>query len=182
MDINRLISWLFADRRSEWEKKKERQFIEAVNKLKNYSVSERGGLSIDPEEVREQVIAGREQCKHLVHRKGTPFRPVESAPGVQIMEGMRSAFEASKDTLDYVELATWRHLVSGSAVRYICLQSMETGKYAVATASLFSGGTDSLPPWIDANTNRQVASALRGSGLQWFSTVTEAMDAWDNSM
>jgi hypothetical protein len=67
MDINRLISWLFADRRSEWEKKKERQFIEAVNKLKNYSVSERGGLSIDPEEVREQVIAGREQCKHLVH-------------------------------------------------------------------------------------------------------------------
>lgn len=40
--------------------------IDAFKKLKNYSVSDRGGLSMDPEELRELVMTGRSDLKHLV--------------------------------------------------------------------------------------------------------------------
>lgn len=83
------------------------------------------------------------------------------------------------DALDCLEVVAWRRLTSGAAVRYVCLQSTNSGRYAVATACLFSGLTESLSPWVDANTNRQVASALQSGELQWFTTVSEAMDAWD---
>ncbi len=62
---------LFPDRRREAEIKREREFIEAVNKLKTLRV-ERGVMSIDPEEIRDQVLRSREAAKHLVdpaHRK-----------------------------------------------------------------------------------------------------------------
>jgi len=91
----------------------------------------------------------------------------------------KSTVEASVDALDCIEVVAWRRLTSGAAVRYVCLQSTSTGRYVVATASLFSGLTESLPPWVDANTNRQVASALQNPELHWFTTVSEAMDAWD---
>jgi len=61
-------AWLFKDQRSDWEQKQERRFITAVNPLKNYSVSDRGGLSMDPEELRERIIVSREELKHLVPR------------------------------------------------------------------------------------------------------------------
>lgn len=80
---------------------------------------------------------------------------------------------------DCIEVVAWRRLPSGAAVRYVCLQSISTGRYAVATASRFSGDTESLPPRIDGNTNRHVANALRNSELQWFTTVTETTDVWD---
>lgn len=64
----RFWALLWKDTRSDWEKKQERAFIEAINKLKNYSVSDRGGLSMDPDELREQVIASREKLKHLVQQ------------------------------------------------------------------------------------------------------------------
>lgn len=57
---------VFPDNRSEWEKKKDLQFITAINNLKNYSVTDRGGLSIDPEELRGQAMASRVELKHLV--------------------------------------------------------------------------------------------------------------------
>ncbi|MEG2533702.1 MAG: hypothetical protein RSB04_11885 [Gordonibacter sp.] len=31
--LDRLVAWLFHDRRSEWEKQREREFIEAVNMM-----------------------------------------------------------------------------------------------------------------------------------------------------
>jgi hypothetical protein len=49
----------------------------------------------------------------------------------------------------------------------------------VAAASLFSGGQESLPGWVDGNINRQVANALQLGDLQWYAAVSEAMDAWD---
>ena len=48
------------DRRPEWEKAREREFIQAANSLKTLKVTPEGGMSIDPEELREQIVASRE--------------------------------------------------------------------------------------------------------------------------
>jgi len=177
-----LWSLISPDRRPEWEKQRERDFIQAVNSLKTLTVTARGGMAIDPEELREQIVASREQLKHLVHKPGASSRPFKVAADLQVEQGASPTLEAAVDALNCIEVVAWRRLPSGAAVRYVCLQSTSGGRYAVATASLFSGNTDSLPPWVDTNTNRQVASALRGSELQWFGSVSEAMDAWDNNL
>jgi hypothetical protein len=70
--------WFLAIKRSKrkqvetWHERQERQFIEAIKKLKNFHVTDQGGVSIDPEELREKVIQSREQLKDLVapaHRR-----------------------------------------------------------------------------------------------------------------
>lgn len=58
----------FKDKRPVWVQEEERRFIEAANKLKTLHVTPEGGMRIDPEEIRDEVIAGREQLKHLVKR------------------------------------------------------------------------------------------------------------------
>jgi len=59
---------LFKDKRPEWEIRREREFIKAANQLKTLRVTPRGGMSIDPEEFRDQIVAAREEYKHLVRR------------------------------------------------------------------------------------------------------------------
>ncbi len=66
--LSRLWNSLNPDRRSEWEKKTEREFIEAIGRIRTLSVTDRGGASFDQEEIREKVIASREQLKRFVHR------------------------------------------------------------------------------------------------------------------
>ncbi|MEW4948263.1 hypothetical protein [Pseudomonas asiatica] len=56
------------DRRPEWEKQRERDFIKAVNSLKTLRVTPGGRMSIDPEEIREQVLEARERLKHFVRK------------------------------------------------------------------------------------------------------------------
>ncbi|MDU8599979.1 hypothetical protein RYB69_02820 [Pseudomonas syringae] len=182
INLHRLTSWLFPDRRPDWERKREREFIQAANKLKTLSVTDRGGMSIDPEEIREQIIASREQFKHLVRNPGAPNNPLKGAADTQADQEANLLTEAAVDALDCIEVVAWRRLPSGGAVRYLCVQSTVTGSYAVATASLFSGGTESLPPWVDGNTNRQVATALQSRELRWFGSVGEAMNAWDEAL
>ncbi len=178
--LSSLWNRFYPDRRPDWEKARDRDFIAAVNKLKTLSVTDRGGMSIDPEELRDQIVASREQLKHLVHKPWAPSRPFKAAADIQVEQQEASAtVESPVGALDCIEVVGWRRLSSGAVVRYVCLQSTSTGRYAVATASLFSGLTESLPPWVDANTNRQVASALQNPELHWFTTVSEAMDAWD---
>ena len=48
----------------------EEQFIQAANSLKTLQVPLGGCMSIDPEEIRDQIIAAREQYKSLVRRDG----------------------------------------------------------------------------------------------------------------
>lgn len=70
--LYRLWDYVFPDRRPEAEIKRERQFIEAVNSFKTLRVTDRGGMSIDPEEIRDMILENREALKHLVdpaHRK-----------------------------------------------------------------------------------------------------------------
>lgn len=177
--FHRLVAWLIPDRRPEREKAREREFILAANSLKTLTVTDRGGMSIDPEEIRHQIIAAREQLKHLVHKPGVPGRSFKAAVHVQVEQEENPAEEAPVSALDCREIAAWRRLSSGASVRYVCLQSTNTGRYTVATASMFSGALETLPTWIDGNANRQVANALQGSELQWYATLSDAMDAWD---
>lgn len=178
-NLHILITWLFPDRRPEWEKAREREFIAAVNDLKTLSVSDRGRLSIDPEELREQIIASREQLKHLVHKPGLPNGPFKAAADLLMKQGALPAVDAPVGALDCIEVVAWRLLTSGAAMRYVCLQSTSTSRYSVAMASLFSGDMDSLPPWIDVSVNKQFASYLQNADLHWYRTVSEAMDAWE---
>lgn len=173
--LSRLWNLISPDRRPEWEKAREREFILAANSLKTLSVTDRGGMSIDPEELREQIIASREQLKHFVHKPGS------SSLGFTFMAGQGASpiVDAPQGTQDCIEVVAWRRLTSGAAVRYVCLQCTSTGRSAVATASLFSGDSESLPRWIDIDPIRQVAHALQNGELQWFTTVSEAMNAWD---
>jgi hypothetical protein len=63
------MAWLLCkDRRPEWVKREEREFIKAANSLKTLQVMPDGGMRIDPEELRDQIIAGRELLKCLVRK------------------------------------------------------------------------------------------------------------------
>ncbi|BBN65690.1 hypothetical protein KUIN1_48800 [Pseudomonas sp. KUIN-1] len=176
INLHRLISRLFPDRRPDWEQKREREFILAANGLKTLRVTPEGGMFIDPEELREQIVAAREQLKHLVHAPGTHSGPYQAVAAVEVAQ---EADPSAEGLHDCIEVVAWRRLPSGSAVRYTCLQGMSSGRFAVAAASFFSRALESLPTWGDGNTHRQVAYALRGSELHWYATMNEAMDAWD---
>lgn len=179
INFQRFVAWLFPDRRPEREKAREREFIRAANSLNTLSVTDRGGMSIDPEELRDQIIAAREQLKHLVRRPGGPSSSCNMAGDIQVKQEASPTVEAPVSAMDCIDVVAWRRLLSGTLVRYVCLQSTSSGCYAVATASLFSGGQESLPVWVDGNTNRQIANALQLGEFHWHATVGEAMDAWD---
>lgn len=177
--LNSIRNLISPDRRPEREKTREREFILAANSLKTLSVTDRGGMSLDPEELRDQIIASREQLKHLVHKSGAPNRGLKAAEDAHVEPLLSPTVEAPVSAMDCIEVVAWRRLPSGAAVRYVCLQSTNTGSYSVATASLFAGAIESLPTWIDGNTNRQTANSLQLGDLQWYPAVSEAMDAWD---
>lgn len=70
--LDRLWDCAFPDTRSEREKEEEQQFIRAVNQLETLRVTPSGSMSIDPEEIRDQVLKSREAYRDLVsplHRK-----------------------------------------------------------------------------------------------------------------
>lgn len=174
--LQRLADWLLPDRRPAREKAREREFILAANSLKTLSVTDRGGMSIDPEELREQIVSAREQLKHLVHSQETYSGPCRAVAALEVAQ---EADPSTEELQDSIEVVAWRRPPSGGVVRYICLQSTHTGRYSVATASLFSGTSESFPTWVDGNTNRQIANALQLGDLQWYATLSDAMDAWD---
>lgn len=63
------MGWLFwKDKRPEWVQAEEREFIKAANRLKTLQVTPRGGMRIDPEEIRDQIASARELYKGLVKK------------------------------------------------------------------------------------------------------------------
>ncbi|OAJ49603.1 hypothetical protein ALQ29_100665 [Pseudomonas marginalis pv. marginalis] len=63
------MGWLFwKDKRPQWIQAEERAFIKAANALQTLQVTPRGGMRIDPEEIREQILAARELYKDLVEK------------------------------------------------------------------------------------------------------------------
>lgn len=73
--LDQIWDWAFPDNRSESEKDKEREFIQAINQLKTLRTTAGGGMAIDPEEIRDQVLQSREAYRDLIsplHRKQNP--------------------------------------------------------------------------------------------------------------
>lgn len=64
--FGRLIELVFRDNRSGQEQARDRTFVAALNNLKSLRVTPDGGMSIDPDEIREQVIASRRSLKRFV--------------------------------------------------------------------------------------------------------------------
>ncbi|OAJ49077.1 hypothetical protein AO064_01935 [Pseudomonas marginalis] len=63
------MAWLFwQDNRPAWVQAEEREFIKAANRLKTLQVTPRGGMRIDPEEIKDQILESRERYKDLVKR------------------------------------------------------------------------------------------------------------------
>jgi hypothetical protein len=64
--FGRLIGLVCRDNRSGQEQARDRAFIAALNDLKSLRVTPDGGMSIDPEEIREKVIASRRSLTRFV--------------------------------------------------------------------------------------------------------------------
>jgi len=63
------MAWLFwKDKRSAWVQAEEREFIKAVNSPQTLRTTPRGGMRLDPEELRDQILESRERYKDLVKR------------------------------------------------------------------------------------------------------------------
>jgi hypothetical protein len=63
------MSWLFwKDKRPAWVQAEEQEFIKAVNSLQTLPTTPCGGVRIDPEELRDQILESREMYKDLVEK------------------------------------------------------------------------------------------------------------------
>ena len=173
--LKRLWNLATIDNRNGNEKDRERAFVQAVNSLKTLRTTPEGGMSIDPEEIRDHLIASREGPNHMARKPGVTHSSTEGPNGRVFQEVSEVAMNAQ----DCIEVVAWRRLPSGAAVRYVCLQSVVTGQFAVATAGLFTEGVQSLPSWMEGNESLQGAAAILRSDLRWFGCVGEAMNAWD---
>lgn len=162
---------IFPDRRSDSEKARERQFIDAANALKTLSVTDRGGVSINAEEIRDQIIESREALKSLVaksHRK---------PPSAQQKHSRSIEPETSINGLR--EVVTWRHLPSNTSVRYVCLQNMDENKFAIAVSDYFSGNSLPHPDSFEHRVAQRLRTVECGEPLAWYGSLQEAMDAHD---
>lgn len=64
--LNRFIGFVCRDKRSSPELVRDRAFIAALNDLKSLRVTPEGGMSIDPNEIRDKVIASRHALSRFV--------------------------------------------------------------------------------------------------------------------
>jgi len=64
--LSRCIHFFCQDKRPASEQARERAFISAVNGLETLRVTPEGGMSIEADEIREQVIASRLSLKRFV--------------------------------------------------------------------------------------------------------------------
>lgn len=169
------LHWIFKDKRSNWEIRREKKFIDAVNTLKNFTVTERGGLSLNPEDIKDLIATNREALKHLVdpaHRRyakiASPLNPVQ-----QPSESHHNYF---------TQIITWRSLPSKAAIRYICLQSMNEVKFAIAATDYVSAEEKhSYSNSIEQRVVQRLKTIECTEPLAWFNSLKEAMDAYDDN-
>lgn len=64
----RCIEFVWRDKRLGREQARDRAFIAALNNLQSLRVTPDGGMSIDPDEIREQVIASRQSLKRFLRQ------------------------------------------------------------------------------------------------------------------
>ena len=90
------------------EVKREREFIQAANSLKTLRVTPEGGMSIDPEDIREQMIASRDQLKPLVHKPVAP-PPMKLINDPEMEQESNSLVEAPWGVLDCMRCLSGFH-------------------------------------------------------------------------
>lgn len=115
--LDEILKFLWPDEQSGWEKKQERLFIDAVNKLENYYVTDRGRLSMDPEEARKALLRFAQQNKNhpqVGHHLGI------------VQAGI------------LMQRYAWRRLDSVSAARYEFIESANGLSTVVAAERLTS--------------------------------------------
>lgn len=64
--LDRFKKIICRDKRSGVEQARDRAFIAALNNLKSLRVTPEGGMSIDPNEIRDKVIASRHTLRRFV--------------------------------------------------------------------------------------------------------------------
>lgn len=64
--FGRLVRLVYRDNRSGREQARDLAFVAALNDLQSLRVTPDGGMSIDPDEIREQVIESRLSLKRFV--------------------------------------------------------------------------------------------------------------------
>lgn len=151
--FDRVYSWLFPDKRSEWERKQERSFIDAVNKLENYYVTDRGGLSMDPEEAREAIL------RFAQRQDALPDAISETTP-----KGLLS------------ERNAWTRLDEESAMRYTLLVS-ENGLFSVVSAERFSTTTSFDESQAGRLALESIEKAVTSMELKWHASLKSAVQA-----
>lgn len=171
-----LLRWPFKDKRSEWEVRREREFIDAANKLKSLTVTERGGLFLNSEELRDQIEKSRETLKHLVDpaHRGRDEISLPANP-VQLPEGTQHAC--------FTQVITWRRLPSNAAIRYVCLQGLNAEKFAIAATDYFSSDEKlSNSKSFEDRIAQRIKTTNCADPLLWFDSLNEAIDAHDASI
>lgn len=169
--MNSIIQWwkaLFRDKRPAWDIKREQEFIKAVNALKNSTVTDRGGVSIDPEEIRDYVIARRQELSSLIALKD------RESPSTGTADLVSEA---------YVEWVSWRRLNHLAAIRYVCLQAPDGSGFCIASARYFSA-EETLSATYDED--RGIAHRLMGTPgelpLEWHPTLSAALEAHEMTL
>lgn len=164
--FDRIYSWLFPDKRSEWEQKRERAFIEAVNKLENYYVTDRGGLSMDHEAVIDYVIARRQELSQLVDPKHRD-EPCMNTSGLKAGS--------------FLEVISWRRLSDQAAMRYVCLKALDGRGYCVASARYFSA-EDSTHQDEECRVARRLMGVASELPLEWHPSLEGAIEAHERAI
>ncbi|MBV4516150.1 MULTISPECIES: hypothetical protein [Pseudomonas] len=141
-------------------------------------------MSIDLEEIRDQIIEARVVYEHLVDPVHYRASAHQNNRGSQTMTAPSPPEHASADNhSDYIEVVTWRHLSRGASIKYVCLQSLGALRFTVAATQYFSTTHNAAESCSAA---RLVAERLKSSAqddsLAWFPTLEEAMDAHDASL
>lgn len=94
----------------------------------------------------------------------------------------QGASQASVKVGDYVQLVTWRQLNGDACVRYVCLESLATKQFAVASTDYFSLLEDRDETALDAKVIQRIARAVISTDLKWFDSSIAAMDAFEVSI
>ncbi|WP_145255510.1 hypothetical protein [Pseudomonas sp. DE0157] len=151
--LDKILNFLWPDKRSDWEKKQERSFIDAVNKLENYYVTDRGGLSMDPEEAREAIL------RFAQRQDALPDATSETTP-----KGLLS------------ERNAWTRLDEESAMRYTLLAS-ENGLFSVVSAERFSTTTSFDESQAGRPALESIGKAVTSMELKWHASLKSAVQA-----
>ncbi len=156
--MDKIINFLWPDKQSDWEQKQERFFIEALKKLKNYHVTGRGSLSMDPEEARDAILRFAQENK----KAEQVDHHVKLVPAGILMERY-----------------AWRRQDCVSAVRYAFLVSAD-GLCAVLDAERYSSTItcqDGLQGSHFAVTN--AVTAITRNDLAWHTSLQSAIQAYE---